>query len=104
MKNTTTMERGGYAYITTTNNNTVLYTGSTSNLSNRILEHKTKYHPNSFTARYNVDKLVYYEYFHFIEEALAREKQIKGWSREKKLKLINDFNPEWKDLYDDVEY
>ncbi len=104
MKNTTTMERGGYVYITTTNNNTVLYTGSTSNLSNRIFEHKTKYHPNSFTAKYNVDKLIYYEYFHFIEEALAREKQIKGWSREKKLKLINDFNPEWKDLYDDIEY
>ncbi len=99
------MERGGYVYITTTNNNTVLYTGSTVNLGNRINQHKAKYYPNSFTARYNIDKLVYYAYFHFIEEALAREKQIKGWSREKKIKLINDFNPEWKDLYNEfVEY
>ncbi len=97
------MERGGFAYITTTRKNSVLYTGSTSNLRVRIYQHKTKEHPNSFSARYNVDKLVYYEYFHFIEEAIEREKQIKSWKRFKKIKLINDFNPEWKDLYKELE-
>jgi len=96
------MERGCFAYITTTKKNTVLYTGSTSDLRVRIYQHKTKEYPNSFTARYNVDKLVYYEYFHFIEEAIEREKQIKSWKRAKKIKLINDFNPEWKDLYEEL--
>ena len=97
------MERGGFAYITTTNKNTALYTGSTSDLKVRIYQHKTKEHPGSFTAKYNVDRLVYYEYFHFIEEAIAREKQIKSWKRVKKVKLINDFNPEWKELYFEIE-
>ena len=97
------MERGGFAYITTTKKNTVLYTGSTSNLSNRIYQHKSKEFPGSFTARYNVDKLVYYEYFDFIVEAIAREKQIKSWKRDKKIVLINKFNPEWKDLFEEVE-
>ena len=50
-----------------------------------------------------MDKLVYYEYFHFIEEAIEREKQIKSWKRAKKIKLINDFNPEWKDLYEELD-
>lgn len=80
-----------------------MYTGSTSNLRNRIYQHKTKAYPNSFTARYNVDKLVYYEYFHFIEEAIEREKQIKSWKRVKKEKLINNSNPEWKELYEEIE-
>ena len=97
------MERGGYAYITTTKKNTVLYTGSTSDLRVRIYQHKTKEYPNSFTARYNVDKLVYYEYFHFVEEAIEREKQIKSWKRAKKLELINAFNPEWRDLYEELD-
>lgn len=96
------MERGGFTYITTTNKNTVLYTGSTSDLVNRIYEHKSKEHPNSFTARYNVDKLVYYEYFHFIEEAILRERQIKSWKRNKKIALIDTFNPGWRDLYEDI--
>jgi len=97
------MERRGYAYITASKKNTVLYTGSTSNLHVRIYQHKNKEFPNSFTARYNVDKLVYHEYFHFIEEAIEREKQIKSWKRAKKEKLINDFNPEWKDLFGEIE-
>ena len=97
------MVRGGYTYITTTKNNTTLYTGSTSDLANRIYEHKNKVYPDSFTARYNVDKLVYYEAFPYIEEAIARERQIKGWKRERKIALINKFNPEWKDLYDDIK-
>ena len=97
------MERGGFAYITTTKKNTVLYTGSTSDMRVRIYQHKTKEHPNSFTSRYNVDKLVYYEYFHHIEEAIEREKQIKSWKRAKKLELINAFNPEWRDLYEELD-
>ncbi len=97
------MERGGYTYITTTKRNTVLYTGVTSELRTRICQHRTKAYPNSFTARYNVDKLVYFEYFHYISEAYDREKQIKSWKRDKKIALINRFNPEWKDLYDEIE-
>ncbi len=97
------MERGGYTYITTTKKNTVLYTGSTSDLKVRVYQHKRKEFPNSFTAKYNVDRLVYYEYFHFIEEAIDREKQIKSMKRNKKEKLINDFNPGWNDLFDNLE-
>ena len=97
------MERGGFAYITTTKKNTALYTGSTSDLVTRIYQHKNKVYPNSYTARYNIDKLVFYEFFPFIEEAIAKEKQIKSWRREKKEKLINNFNPGWKDLYDEIE-
>jgi putative endonuclease len=97
------MERGGFAYITTTKRNTALYAGSTSDLIIRIYQHKTKEYPNSYTARYNIDKLVFYEFFVFIEEAIAREKQIKSWRRQKKIDLISKFNPEWKDLYDEVK-
>ena len=92
------MERGGYIYILTNKNNTVLYTGVTSNLSNRLVEHSTGFYEKSFTSKYNVTKLVYFEEFISIEEAIAREKQIKAGSRQKKLDLINRFNPEWKDL------
>ncbi len=92
------MERGGYIYILTNKNNTVLYTGVTSNLSNRLFEHSTGFYEKSFTSKYNVTKLVYFEEFTSIEEAIAREKQIKAGSRQKKLDLINRFNPEWKDL------
>ncbi|PTN02874.1 putative endonuclease [Mangrovibacterium marinum] len=92
------MERGGYIYILTNKNNTVLYTGVTSALTKRLYEHKTGFYKDSFTSRYNVSKLVYYECFTSIEEAIIREKQIKAGSRKKKLDLINRFNPEWKDL------
>ena len=92
------MERGGYIYILTNKNHTVLYTGVTSNLANRMYEHQTGFYKNGFTSRYNVTQLVYYEGFTSIEEAIAREKQIKAGSRQKKLDLINRFNPEWKDL------
>ena len=94
------MERGGFTYITTNKNNTVLYIGVTSDLKDRIHQHKTKHFPNSFTAKYNVDKLVYFEFFSRIEDAIAREKQIKAGSRKKKTDLINSQNPEWKDLFD----
>lgn len=96
------MERGGFTYITTNKNNTVLYVGVTSNLKVRVYQHKVKHFKNSFSARYNADKLVYYEYYSTIEEAIAREKQLKAGSRQKKLDLINAFNPEWKELFDDL--
>ena len=82
--------------------NTTLYTGVTSDLYSRVVSHRANEHPKSFTARYNLTKLVYFEMFHSIEEAIAREKQIKGGSRKSKEKLINSINPEWKDLFDEV--
>lgn len=78
----------------------VLYTGVTSNLFKRVSEHKNKV-VVGFTSAYNVTKLVYYEEFNTMEEAIAREKQIKGGSRQKKFDLINNKNPEWKDLYEE---
>ena len=96
------MERGGFAYIMSNKYNTVIYTGSTADLQIRVYQHKTKAFPKSFTARYNIDKLVYYEDFLFIEEAIEREKQIKSWSRLKKEKLINSVNPDWIDLNEEI--
>jgi len=80
----------------------VIYTGVTSELKHRIESHKTKKYKNAFTARYNVDKLVYYEEFDSIITAQAREKQLKAGSRAKKIKLIEAMNPEWRDLYDEL--
>ena len=97
------MERGGAIYILTNKYNKVLYTGVSSELYSRIIEHKTKKHPKSFTGKYNIDKLVYFEVFHSIEEAIAREKQIKGGSRKSKIDLINNLNPEWKDLFEEIK-
>ena len=97
------MERGGYIYILTNKNHTVLYTGVTSNLANRLYEHSTGLYRNSFTNKYNVKELVYYEEFLSIEEAIYREKQIKAGSRQKKLDLINRFNPDWNDLTGSIE-
>jgi putative endonuclease len=97
------MERGGFVYIMSNKNNTAIYTGVTSNLKNRIWEHKNKIHKGSFSSKYNVDKLVYFETFLSIEEAIAREKQIKAGSRQKKIILINSMNPEWKDLSEGLE-
>ena len=87
-------------YIMTNKGNSVLYTGVTNNLFKRVTEHKDKLGSN-FTSSYNVTKLVYYEEFITMEEAIAREKQIKGGSRQKKIDLINGRNPEWKDLYEE---
>ena len=78
----------------------VIYTGLTNDLKDRIKNHKNKKYKNAFTARYNVDKLVYFEEFDSIITARAREKQLKAGSRAKKIKLIEKFNPEWKDLYE----
>jgi putative endonuclease len=78
--------------------NNVLYTGVTNNLKRRCHEHKIKL-LKGFTQKYNVDKLVYFEKFDLITLAIAREKQIKGYSKAKKVNLIAAFNPEWKDIY-----
>jgi putative endonuclease len=88
----------GYVYILTNKNNTTLYVGVTANLIRRIEEHKTKMNPKSFTARYNLDKLVYYEAFHMIGDAIGREKQLKAGSRAKKVALIEKENNAWRDL------
>ena len=85
-------------YILTNQNNTVLYTGVTSNLSNRLNDHRTGRFKNSFTSRYSVNKLVYYELCYSIEDAIVREKQIKAGSRQKKIDLINKRNPAWEDI------
>jgi putative endonuclease len=98
------MIKGGCVYILVNVHHTVFYTGVTSDLYSRTTEHREKVFPESFTAQYNVFKLVYYEGFHSIEEAIDREKQIKKYSRFKKVQLIVKQNPEWKDLYDVIKY
>jgi len=96
------MKRGGTVYIMTNILHSVLYTGVTSDLIMRVQEHKTKTHPESFTARYNVVILVYYKSFSTIEEAILEEKRIKAGSRKQKCLLINSINPEWKNLWEEV--
>ena len=85
-----------YIYFMTNKYNTVLYVGVTSNLHQRVLQHKNNV--SNFTTRYNVTKAIYWEVFSDIRDAIAREKQIKSWSRERKERLINEINPEWRDL------
>ena len=80
-------------------NNTVIYVGVTSDLVKRVYQHKTKKY-KGFTSRYNCDKLVYYEEFTNINQAIAREKQLKAGSRKRKDELINSMNNEWNDLSD----
>ncbi|WP_422362440.1 GIY-YIG nuclease family protein [Reichenbachiella sp.] len=86
----------------TNKNRTTLYTGVTSDLYSRMIDHKKRKHPNSFSSRYNTHMLVFFESFHSIEEAIAREKEIKAGSRRKKEELINSVNEEWKDLFSEV--
>ncbi len=83
-----------YIYILTNKNRTVLYTGVTNNLKLRLQQHEEKLNPNNFTARYNTHFLIYYEKFTWIQLAIAREKQIKNLSRERKLNLIKEINPD----------
>ena len=85
-------------YIITNVLNTVLYTGVTGNLIGRIYHHKNK-SASSFSSKYNLNKLVYYEIFEDVTIAIRREKQIKAGNRKKKIELIANFNPDWKDLY-----
>ncbi len=95
------METTYYIYIMANKNNTVVYTGVTNNLILRVYQHKNKI-IKGFTEKYNIDKLVYYELFNDIINAIEREKQIKAGSRKKKNDLIMSLNPEWKDLYEDI--
>ncbi len=88
-----------YIYILANISNSVLYTGVTNNLSRRIYEHKKHLDQGSFTTRYNVDKLVYFEVCSNAVSAIEREKQIKGWNRKRKNKLVESQNPNWIDLY-----
>lgn len=81
--------------------NTTLYTGVTNDLIRRIYEHKHKL-IKGFTYKYNITKLIYYEIFDYITQAIAREKQIKNGSRNNKIKLIQSINPNWEDLYDKI--
>jgi putative endonuclease len=90
-----------YVYIMTNKQNTVVYVGVTSDLIRRVYEHKEKL-ANGFTKKYNIAKLVYYEVFEDVENAILREKQIKAGSRQKKVQLINSMNKEWCDLYDEL--
>ncbi|MBN1523163.1 MAG: GIY-YIG nuclease family protein [Spirochaetales bacterium] len=94
-------EKSGYVYIITNKNNTVLYTGVTSELVQRIFQHKSKM-IKGFSEKYNVTKLVYYEAFTNIFDAISREKQIKAGSRRKKIELIQKINPGWDDLYETI--
>ncbi len=88
-------------YIMTNAHNTVIYSGVTNNLARRVYEHKNGL-GGIFTKKYNVNKLVYYEVGDNVNAALAREKQIKGGSRKKKIDLVNSVNPEWADLFEEI--
>ncbi len=93
----------GAVYILANKHNTTLNVGVTSSLYARCVKHRTKVYPKSFSARYNVSKLVYYELFDSIVDAIKREKQLKAGSRKQKIALIEKFNPEWKDLFPMIE-
>jgi putative endonuclease len=95
------MNKQGYVYIMTNKNNTVLYTGVTSDLKRRVYEHKEKL-VEGFTKRYNINKLVFFEVFEDMYHAIQTEKQIKGGSRQKKLDLISGNNRAFKDLYEEL--
>jgi putative endonuclease len=95
------MERQYCVYILTNRRNSVLYTGVTSDLKRRVCQHREKLVPG-FTHRYKVFKLVFYEVTGDVNAAIAREKQIKAGTRQKKINLIEAMNPEWRDLYEDI--
>lgn len=95
------MEQQSFIYILTNTHNTTFYIGVTNDLVRRVYEHKNKVVKN-FSSTYNLTKLVYYEIFPDIAQAIIREKKLKGGSRQKKIDLIDKFNPEWIDLYDKI--
>ena len=94
------MQYGGSVYLLTNYRNSVLYLGVTANLIARVNEHRNNIYSDSFTSKYNCYKLVYYESFSRIEEAIDREKTIKKWKRKWKENLINKMNTDWRDLFD----
>ncbi len=91
------LDKNYFVYINANEKNTVLYIGMTNNLERRTYEHK-RHLIRGFSSKYNVDKLVHIEHFNNVNEAITREKQLKNWRREKKVNLINKYNPKWKDL------
>ncbi len=95
------MTKGGFVYIPTNKNNTTLYTGVTNNLKKRVYQHREKL-VEGFSKRFNLTKLVYYEAADTIVSAIEREKQIKNFSRAKKMELVRKINPGWKDLYEEL--
>jgi putative endonuclease len=95
------MDKYYYVYILTNQHNSVLYVGVTSNLVRRVYQHKEKL-IEGFTKRYNVTKLIFYEVTTDVNSAIAREKQIKSWSRRKKVELIKKMNYGWAELYNDL--
>ncbi|WP_026777770.1 GIY-YIG nuclease family protein [Polaribacter sp. Hel_I_88] len=88
----------GFVYILTNKNNTTLYIGVTSDLEQRLKQHRSKTNKKSFTAIYNLNKLVYFEAFQMIGDAIAKEKQLKAGNRAKKIALIESMNPNWDNL------
>jgi len=92
------MRKRGFVYILSNSRRTALYVGVTSDLVGRMKKHKNKFYKRSFSARYNVDRLVYYEEFSSIVMAIFREKQLKSGPRRRKERLINSMNPAWEDL------
>ena len=95
-------DKKAYVYILTNRQNGTLYIGVTNNLITRVSQHKSKVIDKSFTNKYNIDKLVYYEVYDDMYNAITREKQLKAGSREKKIKLIEEYNKDWKDLYESL--
>ena len=91
-----------YVYILTNITGTTMYVGVTKDLVRRMYEHKNNLDASSFTARYDIHKLVYYEYTSDVRAAIEREKQIKGWNRARKNKLVESKNPSWAELYDSI--
>jgi putative endonuclease len=92
-----------YVYILASKRNGALYIGITRSLFSRSFQHKSKQNPNSFTAKYNINNLVYYEIYNYIDEAIVREKELKKWKRAWKIALIEKDNPTWRDLFNDME-
>ncbi|MFC1725155.1 GIY-YIG nuclease family protein [candidate division KSB1 bacterium] len=95
------MSKEYYIHILTNKNNTVLYTGMTNDLRRRVAEHKEGL-IDGFSKNYNISKLIYYEIFDNVSDAILREKQIKNYSRERKEGLIQNINPDWNDLFNDI--
>lgn len=95
------MDKQFYVYILAKERNSTFYIGITSNLQKRIFEHKNNT-ADSFTQKYGIHKLVYYEIFDDPENAIKREKRLKKWNRTWKMRIIEEMNPDWNDLYEDI--
>ena len=91
-----------YVYMMSNAHRNLLYTGITNDLARRVYEHKHHLDPDSYTAKYNIHKLVYFESTSDVKAAIEREKQIKGWNRKRKNKLVESKNPSWAELYESI--